>query len=79
MTNLMAEDHPVIFPKTGFRIPMMLGDLLLLSNNKTDCRCPTGWKQCVQFVPNHLDPHTDVHATNEDSMMDWEGNIKEKR
>ena len=31
------------------------------------------------LTPTTWDPHTDIHATNEDCMLDWEGNIKEKR
>ena len=30
------------------------------------------------MTPTTWNPHTNIHATNEDSMLDWEGNIKEK-
>ena len=31
------------------------------------------------LTPTTWNPHTNIHATNDDSMLDWEGNIKEKR
>ena len=30
-------------------------------------------------TPTTWNPNTNVHAMNEDSMLDWEGNIMEKR
>ena len=31
------------------------------------------------LTPTTWDLHTDVHATNVDNILDWKGNIKEKR
>ena len=31
------------------------------------------------MTPTTWNPNTNVHAMNEDSRLDWEGNIKEKR
>ena len=80
MTNPTAEDHAIIFPETGSRIPMILwGIFSYFSTMKpTVDALPVGNDEYI-LTPTTWDPHTDVHATNEDSMLDLEGNIKEKR
>ena len=35
-------------------------------------------KEIYTLTPTKWNPHTDAYALNEDSMVDWEGNIKEK-
>ena len=80
MTNLAGEDHAIIFAKTRLRINMILWGIFsyfpttkltvnaLQAGNDVDIMPPTTWN-----------PQTNVHVSNEYSMLDWEGNIKERR
>ena len=80
MMNLMAEDHAIIFPKTGFRIPMMLwGIFSYFPTMKSTVDALQARHNVYILTPTTWNPHMDVHGTNEDSTLDWEGNIKEKR
>ena len=31
------------------------------------------------LTPTRWDPHSDAYAINEESMLDWEGNMKQKK
>ena len=80
MTYPTAEDHAITFPKTGFRIPMMLwGIFSYFPTMKPTVDALQAGNDVYILTPTTWNPHMDVHATNEDSMLDWEGNIKEKR
>ena len=80
MTNLTAEDHAIIFPERGFRIPMMLwGIFSNFPTMKPTVDALHAGNDVYILTPTTWDQHTDIHATNEDSMLDCEGNIKEKR
>ena len=80
MMNPMAEDHAIIFPKTGFRIPMTLwGIFSYFPTTKPTVDTLQAGNNVYIMTPTTWNPHTNIHATNEGSMLDWEGNIKEKR
>ena len=80
MMNPMAEDHAIIFPETGFRIPMMLwGIFSCFPTMKLTVDALQAGNNVYILTPTTWDSHTYVHATNEDSMLDWEVNVKEKR
>ena len=80
MMNLMAEDHAIIFPWTGFRVPMTLwGIFSYFPTTKLTVDALQAGNDVYILTPTTWNPHANVHATNEDSMLDWEGNIKEKR
>ena len=78
--NLTAEDRAIIFSKKGFRIPMMLWGIFLYYTTRKLTVDPLQARNDVYILtPTTWNLHTNVHATNEDSVLDWEGNIKEKR
>ena len=73
MMNPTTEDHAIIFPKTGFRIPMMLwGIFSYFPTMKLTVDTLQTGKDVYILTPTTWNPHTDIHATNKDSMLDWE-------
>ena len=72
MTNLMAEDDAIIFPETEFRITMMLWRISYFPTMKLTVDALQAGNDVFILTPTTWNAHTDVHATNEDSMLDWE-------
>ena len=75
-----VDDHTITFAETGFRIPLSLWGIFsyfptskpmhddLLNLNKVYILSPATWN-----------PHSDVYSANEESMLDWEGNMQPKK
>ena len=75
-----VDDHAITFVETGFWIPLSLWGILsyfptskpthddLLNPNEVYILSPATWN-----------PHSDAYSTNEESMLDWEGNMQPKR
>ena len=74
------DDHAITFVETGFRIPLSLWGIFsyfptskpthddLLNPNEVYILSPATWN-----------PHSDVYSMNEESMLDWEGNMQPKK
>ena len=77
----LLDDHAIIFAKDNIRIPLKLNGILsyfetttLSSEQVRDC------EDVFLITPKHnWDPHTKVYASNEENIVDWEGNIKESK
>ena len=75
-----VEDHAITFAETGFRIPLSLWGIFsyfptskpiqddLLNPNEVYILSPATWN-----------PHSDAYSVNEESMLDWEGNMQPKK
>ena len=75
-----VDDHAITFLETGFRIPLSLWGIFsyfptskpthddLLNPNEVYILSPATWN-----------PHSNAYSTNEESMLDWEGNMPPKR
>ena len=75
-----VDDHAITFVETGFRIPLSLWGISsyfptskpthddLLNPNEVYILSPATWN-----------PHSDAYSTNEESMLDWEGNMQPKK
>ena len=75
-----VDDHAITFVETGFRIPLSLRGIFsyfptskpthddLLNPNEVCILSPATWN-----------PHSDAYSTNEESMLDWEGNMQPKK
>ena len=75
-----VDDHAITFMETGFWIPLSLWGIIsyflaskpthddLLNPNEVYILSPATWN-----------PHSDAYATNEESMLDWEGNMQPKK
>ena len=75
-----VDDHVITFVETGFWIPLSLWGIFsyfptsnpthdnLLNPNEVYILSPATWN-----------PHSDAYSTNEESMLDWKGNMQQKR
>ena len=75
-----VDDHAITFTEMGFRIPLSLWGIFsyfptskpthddLLNPNEVYILSPATWN-----------PHSDAYSTNEESMLDWEGNMQPKK
>ena len=80
------HDHAIIFKGYDLCIPLRLhGVFSYFVMRKPDVKLvldmdePSIYaKEIYTLIPTKWNPHTDVYALNEESIVDWEGNIKEK-
>jgi hypothetical protein len=71
-------DHAITFPETGFRIPLALwGIFSYFPTSKPSKETLNGTKDVYLLTPDIWNPHADMYALNEESMIDWEGNLRE--
>ena len=75
-----VDDHMITFVETRFRIPLSLWGIFsyfpsskpthdnLLNPNEVYIISPATWN-----------PHSNAYSTNDESMLDWEGNMQPKR
>ena len=75
-----VDDHAITFMETGFRIPLSLWGIFSY--------CPTSkpthddlLNQTEVYIlsPATWNPHSDAYSTNEESMLDWEGNMQQRK
>ena len=75
-----VDDHAMTFMETGFRIPLSLwGIFSYFPTSKPthdDLLNPT---EVYILSPATWNPHSDAYSTNEESMLDWEGNMQQER
>ena len=80
MTHPTEDDHAIVFPETGFRIHLLLwGTFSYFHTSK-----PTEGEledplDVYLLTPTKWNPHSDAYAANEESIVDWEGNIKQRK
>jgi hypothetical protein len=74
------EDHSTHLPDTDFRIPLSLWGMFLHSVAST----PTAEQMmeaedvCL-LTPSRMNPHCDLHTTNKENMLDWEGDVTQRK
>ena len=84
--DLTQEDHAIIFKGYDFHIPLELhGIFSYFITPKPDVELLEGVHEPLNnateiytLTPMRWNPHTDAYAQNEESIIDWEGNIKDK-
>ena len=74
------EDHSLIFPETGFQTPLLLWGIFsyLPTCNPT----ATNMQNCDEIyimTIDQLNLHDELYTANEDPILDWEGNMVEKK
>ena len=75
-----VDDHVITFVETGFRIPLSLwGIFSYLPTSKPSHEDLLNPNEVYILSPATWNPHSDAYATNEESMLDWEGNIQPKK
>eukprot|EP00957_Ditylum_brightwellii_P110164 8402859-Ditylum_brightwellii.AAC.1 len=70
------RDHSIYFKETGFRIPRALwGTFLYFLSSKPTVEELQISDDIYLLTPSKFNPQDDGYAVNEDSMLDWEGNM----
>ena len=80
------HDHAIIFKGYDLCIPLRLhGVFSYFVTRKPDIESVVDMsepsiyaKEIYTLTPTKWNPHTDAYTLNEESIVDWEGNIKEK-
>jgi hypothetical protein len=74
------KDHSIYFPETRFRIPMSLWGVFSYfpTSQPTELEM-TESEEVYLLTPSRWDPHQSAYAENEENMLDWEGNMVERR
>ena len=80
VTNPTEADHSVYFPADNFRIPLSLwGIFSYFPTAKPPVSELDKIDDVYALTPDRWNPHSDVYARNEESMLDWEGNMVEPK
>ena len=75
-----VDDHAITFVETGFRIPLSLwGIFSYFPTSKTTHDDLLNPNEVYILSPATWNPHSHAYSTNEESMLDWEGNMQPKR
>ena len=78
--NPTEEDHSIHFPESDFRIPLSLwGVFSYFITTKPTTEQMMEANDVYLLTPSKMNPHCDAYATNEDNMLDWEGNMVQKK
>ena len=82
VTSPTEEHHPITFQETNFRIPLTLhGTFSYFPTSKPSTQEFEEPEDVYILRPTSWNPHSDAYAyvINEDSMLDWEGNMKHEK
>ena len=75
-----VDNHVITFVETGFQIPLSLWGIFSYfptsKPTQDDLLNPT---EVYTLSPATWNPHSNAYSTNEESMLDWEGNMQQKR
>jgi hypothetical protein len=72
------EEHSMLFPETGFRIPLSLwGTFPYFPTRKPTATQMQESEEIYMLTPTRFNPHDDAYASNEANMLDWEGTMIE--
>ena len=75
-----VDNHVITFMETGFRIPLSLwGIFSYFSTSKPTHDDLLNPNEVYILSPAIWNPHSNAYSTNEESMLDWEGNMQQKR
>ena len=76
VSNPTTNDHAILFPETGFKIPLSLwGVFSYFPTSKPTTDEMNGNDEIYMLTPARWNPHCDSYARNEESMLDWSGNM----
>ena len=75
-----TSDHSIYFPETDFRIPLSLwGVFSYFPSLKPMAQTLQETEEVYLLTPSHWNPHCDSYTQNEENMLDWEGNMVERK
>ena len=80
VTSPTEEHHAITFQETNFRIPLTLhGTFSYFPSSKPSTQELEEPEDVYVLTPTTWNPHSDAHVINEESMLDWEGNMKHEK
>ena len=80
VTSPTEEHHAIIFQEKTFRIPLTLhGTFSYFPTSKPTTQELEKPEDVYILTPTTWNPHSDAYVINEESMLDWEGNMKHER
>ena len=80
VTSPTEEHHAITFQETNFRIPLALhGTLSYIPTSKPNTQELEEAERVYVLMPTIWNTHCDAYVINEESMFDWEGNIKHEK
>ena len=75
-----TSDHSIYFPETDFRIPLSLwGVFSYFPSSKPMAQKLQETEEVYLLTPSRWNPHCDSYAQNKENMLDWEGNMVERK
>ena len=79
-TSPTEEHHAITFQETNFRIPLSLhGTFSYFPTSKPSIQELEEPEDVYVLTPTIWNPHSDAYVINEESMLDWEGNMKHEK
>ena len=80
VTSPTEEHHVITFQETNFRIPLTLhGTFSYFPTSKPSTPELEEPEDVYILTPTTWNPHSDAYVINEESMLDWEGNMKHEK
>jgi hypothetical protein len=75
-----VDDHSIFFPESEFRITLTLNGVFSgFPTFKPDIDTLRECENIYMLTPTRWDPHDQAYRHNEDSMMDWQGEMIERK
>ena len=79
-TSPTEEHHAITFQETNFRIPLSLhGTFSYFPTSKPSIPELEEPEDVYVLTPTIRNPHSHAYVINEESMLDWEGNMKHEK
>ena len=80
VTSPTEEHHAFTFQETNFCIPLTLhGTFSCFPTSKPSTKELEEPEDVYVLTPTTWNPHSDAYVINEESMLDWEGNMKHEK
>ena len=80
VTSPTEEHHAITFQETNFRIPLSLhGTFSYFPTSKPNIQELEEPEDVYVLTPTIWNPHSYAYVINEESILDWEGNMKHEK
>jgi hypothetical protein len=75
-----AAAHSTHFPESDLRIPLSSQGIFscFVTTKPAADQMMESEDVCI-LAPSRMNPHCDSHTTNEENMLDWEGNVMRRK
>ena len=78
--KIQTSDHSIYFPDNDLRILLSLwGVFSYFNTSKPSTEQMMDAEDVYLLTPSMMNPHCDAYATNEENMLDWEGNMVQRK